>query len=200
MISRSDFFKYSRLPRCWNSNWHTHRHGRRCRLASSCAVVVELGIPAGAAACRRQVENVPERRRIGCTSWILAWIRGSAQLRSPKMPYPALQLHPHVQRRPFAAIGSKAPIVTWEGIIGRGEKAEIPPAALAGEGELPGHGRTPDHRHRDALRDVARRHIERAQKRRAHGTWPFPLGTVHPKIGDQRIVVAEQAGQANGSP
>ena len=74
---------------------------------------------------------------------------------------------------------------------------EVPPAALAGEGELARDRRAADDGDREALLDVGRRDVERADERGAHRAGPLALGPEHPEIGEERVVPAEQVDEAD---
>src|SRR4051795_6132378 len=93
--------------------------------------------------CRGLQASGRERSRAASDRVHLVDPRLDPRFRPAPIPKNAVPCPPASPTRPAPAIRchrEQGPIVTWEGIIGRGEKAEIPPAALAGEGELPGHG------------------------------------------------------------
>src|SRR3546814_5048727 len=48
--------------------------------------------------------------------------------------------------------------------------------------------------------DVCSSDLERADERRAHRAGPLTLGAVHPEIGEQRVVAAEQVVEAEVAP
>jgi hypothetical protein len=65
------------------------------------------------------------------------------------------------------------------------------------ESELALDRRAADHGEGDALRDVGGRDVHRAEERRAHRARPLALGPVHPEVADERVVLAEQVGEAD---
>jgi len=73
----------------------------------------------------------------------------------------------------------------------------VAPAPLAGEGELARHGRAGDRREGGPLPEVAQRNVDGAEERGAHRTRPLALGAEHPEVGDERVVPAEQVGEAD---
>src|SRR5690606_9144637 len=104
------------------------------------ASVFELGVPVGAAAAGRHVENVPERGGIGREVWIEARIGGlEAAFGRPEQPRPVAIALPHEHRGAFVnavlAVGQSAvvaPEIVADGLI----ELQVAPAALAGDGEL----------------------------------------------------------------
>src|SRR5256714_9495943 len=107
------------------------------RWRPSPARILELRIPIGAPPARRQVEDVPQRRRVGCAARILAGIARAAELRTPEVAHHAVALDPDVERRPFVAVGRQAAVVTREVVVDRGVELQVAPAALACKGQLP---------------------------------------------------------------
>ena len=103
---------------------------------------------------------------------------------------------PDRRRRAFALVGQRmdvAAIIVADRLV----EFEVPPAALAGEGELARDRRAADDGERDPLLDVGRGNVERADERGAHRAGPLALGPVHPEIGEQRVVPAEQVDEAD---
>ena len=104
---------------------------------------------------------------------------------------------PDVERRPFVAV--RAP--------GRGSRARSrrrpsgrtcrlrQPRSRA-NASCRATGERPSTAKRDALREVAHRRVERAEEGRAHRAGPLALRAEHPEVGDQRVVRAEQVGEA----
>src|SRR3546814_5182216 len=60
--------------------------------------------------------------------------------------------------------------------------------------------RAPHDRECEPLLDIGRGRVERADERRAHRAGPLTLGAVHPEIGEQRVVAAEQVVEAEVAP
>ncbi len=77
------------------------------------------------------------------------------------------------------------------------DEIEIAPAALRGKRLLPGHRAAAEDFERDALLDVVGVAIDAAEPVGAHRAWPFALRAEHPEIGDERIMIAEQIGEAD---
>ena len=71
------------------------------------------------------------------------------------------------------------------------------PAAFPGERHLPFHRTAPENGQRHALLQVVGVGVQRTEQVGAHRAGPLALGSVHPEIGDQRLLVAEQVAEAD---
>ena len=91
----------------------------------------------------------------------------------------------------------RADVVAGVVAAGVGIELQVPPAALLLERNEPLDRRARDHREGDTLPDVACFAIPRAHQRRAHRAGAIALRPVHVAVEDERLLVAEQVGEAD---
>ena len=126
---------------------------------------------------------------------VLAGVGGFAGLARPEMAHHVGVLPPDIERRPFATVGCEASIVLGKIIADTLVEFEVSPAPLARESDLARHRRATDNCQGNALFEIDGGNIERAEQRCAHRTRPFALRTIHPEIGDKRVVLSKHVDQ-----
>src|ERR1700726_2385571 len=167
---------------------------------SGSPTILELRIPIGSASLGRRIENGPDRHEVGRAARILAGIRSDgSHLAAPKMANRSVAACEHVETRIVAALGAQRVIVTAELARRVGIEFQAMPAAFFLEGDQPLDRRARDHRQCDALLDVARLAVPRAEERGAHRARPFALRPEHIAVEHERLLVAEKIGKTDGS-
>jgi hypothetical protein len=131
-----------------------HRARTLGLLAFRSFYILQFRIPISPTAFWRQIENGPQRHRIGRAVRILSRIGGFPGFTCPEMVHFASDFVPNIQRRPLAAIGSEAAIIGGKIIADALIEFEIPPTPFTGESKLARDRRSPDDRQRNALFEI----------------------------------------------
>ena len=172
-------------------------HGRRCLPAVRSGSVVELRVPVGGPALRRDVEHVPQRGKVGGAAGVLTGVGGLAgHLAAPEMADGAVAAGEDVEGRDVRAVRQNAVIVAGVVAVKVAVEFQVLPPALPLPVQEPLDRRAGDHRERDALRDVGGIALEGTEKVGAHRARPLPLRPEHEAVDGERLLVAEQLREA----